>query len=50
MEALKEETEEDDGSDSEPSVDNFELQELEQNLCAALDLEEGELNPFERQV
>ena len=43
----KKDEEEDGGSDSEPSVDNFDCRELEDNLCAALDLKEGEVNPFE---
>ena len=43
----KKDEEEDGGSDSEPSVDNFDCRELEDNLCAALDLQEGEVNPFE---
>ena len=50
MKALTERSDEDDeGSDSEPSVDNYEQDELEDNLQAALDPEEiGESNPFER--
>ncbi len=36
------------GSDSEPSIDNFDQQELQENLCEALDLQEGDPNPFER--
>ena len=48
MKALTERSDEDEGSDSEPSVDNYEQDELEENLRAALDeLEEGETNPFE---
>ena len=42
----KKEEEDDGGSDSEPSVDNFDCRELEDNLYAALELQEGELNPF----
>lgn len=37
---------EEDGSDSEPSVDNYDGQELGEFLGAALDLQEGEANPF----
>lgn len=37
---------EEDGSDSEPSVDNYDGQELGEFLGAALDLQEGETNPF----
>ena len=37
------------GSDSEPSVDNFDQTELKEMLEAALDLKEGEVDPFERQ-
>ena len=37
---------EEDGSDSEPSVDNFDQAELKDMLVAALDLEEGEPDPF----
>ena len=49
MKALTERSDEDEGSDSEPSVDNCEQDELEDNLLAALDPEEvGEANPFER--
>ena len=50
MKALTERSDEDDeGSDSEPSVDNYEQDELEDNLQAALDPEDiGETNPFER--
>ena len=49
MKALTERSDEEDGSDSEPSVDNYEQDELEDNLQAALDPhEEGEANPFER--
>ena len=40
-------SEEDGGSDSEPSVDNFDAAQLEENLIHALDLQEGETNPFE---
>ena len=43
-------SEESDGSDSAPSCDNFDEQELEKNLIAALDLKEGEANPFERPI
>ena len=50
MKALTERSDEDEeGSDSEPSVDNYEQDELEDNLQAALDPEDiGETNPFER--
>ena len=41
---------EDDDSDSEPSVDNFDLQELEEHLGAALDPTEVEENPFLRPI
>ena len=37
---------EEDGSDSEPSVDNYDKQELGEFLQAALDLQEGETDPF----
>ena len=43
-----EEENDDSSSDSEPSVDNFNCQELNENLGAALDLKEGEANPFGR--
>ena len=38
---------EEEGSDSEPSVDNYDQKELGELLGAALDLKEGETNPFE---
>ena len=45
-------TEEDGGSDSEPSCDNFDQLELEENLAAALEADEEmtqeENNPFKR--
>ena len=40
----------DDESDSEPSVDNFSLQELEENLVAALDPDAVEKCPFLRPI
>lgn len=40
MKVLTERSDEDEGSDSEPSVDNYDQEELEQNLQAALDPEE----------
>ena len=40
---------EEEGSDSEPSVDNFNQRELGELLGAALELKEGEANPFEEQ-
>ena len=36
------------GSDSEPSVDNFDQTELKEMLGAALDVKEGEKDPFEK--
>ena len=38
---------EEEGSDSEPSVDNYNQKELGEFLGAALDLKEGEVSPFE---
>ena len=38
------------GSDSEPSVDNFDMQELEEHLCAALDPTEPDKSPFLRPI
>ena len=38
---------EEEGSDSEPSVDNYNQKELGEFLGAALDLKEGDVNPFE---
>lgn len=38
------------GSDSEPSVDNFDMQELEDHLCAALDPADPEKSPFLRPI
>ena len=38
---------EEEGSDSEPSVDNYNQKELGEFLGAALDLKEGEANPFD---
>ena len=38
---------EEEGSDSEPSVDNYNQRELGEFLGAALDLKEGDVNPFE---
>lgn len=40
MKALTERSDENEGSDSEPSLDNCEQEELEDNLQAALDPEE----------
>ena len=37
-------------SDSEPSVDNFNQQELKENLNAALNLKEGENNPLDTEL
>ena len=53
MRSTKEEQEsfeEDDGSDSEISEDNFDSKDLQKNLNAALDIKEGETNPFERSI
>ena len=38
---------EEEGSDSEPSVDNYNQKELGEFLGAALDLKVGEANPFD---
>ena len=38
------------GSDSEISDDNFDQKELQQCLSAALDLKEGEVDPFEEPI
>ena len=38
------------GSDSEPSVDNFDMQELEDHLCAALDPADVAQSPFLRPI
>ena len=43
-------SEEDDGSDSGISEDNFDSKDLQKNLNAALDIKEGETNPFERSI
>ena len=37
-------------SDSEPSIDNFNLQELEESLRAALDPKQVEKDPFLRLI
>lgn len=36
------------GSDSNPSEDNFDQKELQENLNQALDIQEGEPDPFIR--
>ncbi len=44
----KKEVEVSEGSDSEPSVDCFELTELEDQIGAALEHEDAGINPFEK--